>query len=83
MRRILLRVIDSSILVYQKTLSPDHSVLKGVFPQGVCRYHPTCSQYARDAIKVHGWRGLGMASRRIARCHPYAKGGYDPVRQDM
>lgn len=45
-----------------------------------CRYHPTCSQYAIDAIAGHGpARGVLLALRRIARCHPWGGSGYDPV----
>jgi putative membrane protein insertion efficiency factor len=46
----------------------------------VCRFHPTCSAYALEAITVHGSiKGTWLAVRRVVRCHPWALGGYDPV----
>lgn len=46
----------------------------------VCRYYPSCSAYALQAVQVHGSvRGVWLALRRVGRCHPWAAGGYDPV----
>jgi uncharacterized protein len=60
------------VRVYQVALSP----LLG----GSCRYYPTCSAYAIEALERHGaLRGSWMAVRRIGRCHPFRPGGYDPV----
>ena len=46
-----------------------------------CRFHPTCSEYMRDAIEKHGvLKGVGLGLRRLSRCHPFHQGGFDPVR---
>ena len=60
------------VRLYQLTVSP----LLGP----CCRYAPSCSAYAVEALRVHGvWRGLALAAWRVLRCHPLAEGGYDPV----
>ncbi len=59
---------------YKRLLSP-------LLPPA-CRYVPSCSEYAAEAVEMHGvWRGGVMALWRLLRCHPLAKGGYDPVAQ--
>lgn len=60
------------IRLYQMTLSP--------FLGGSCRFLPTCSAYAIEAVQTHGaWRGLLLAVRRVSACHPFGRSGYDPV----
>ncbi len=50
------------------------------FFQGACRFHPTCSHYAAEAVETHGAaKGLWLACRRLLRCHPFCRGGFDPV----
>lgn len=69
---MMARAIDALIGAYQLLLSP----VLGMH----CRFHPTCSQYARDAVTTHGaMRGVLLGVRRILRCHPFSAGGYDPV----
>jgi putative membrane protein insertion efficiency factor len=66
------------VWLYQKTVSP---VLPAVFgPTCGCRFAPSCSHYAADAVRIHGalW-GSWLALRRLLRCHPLHPGGVDPV----
>jgi putative membrane protein insertion efficiency factor len=57
-----------------------YQVSLGPFMGGHCRFMPTCSQYAIDALTAHGaLRGSWLTVRRISRCHPFGGGGYDPV----
>ncbi len=61
-----------AIYAYRITLGP--------FLGGQCRFYPSCSQYALDAYREHGpVRGSVLTLRRLARCHPFAKGGFDPA----
>lgn len=67
------RILILSIRFYQIFISP-------LFPP-TCRFYPTCSAYAIEAIQKKGpLRGTWMAIKRIAKCHPYHPGGYDPVK---
>ena len=60
------------VRAYQLALSP--------FAGGACRFTPSCSEYAIQAIQEHGVaRGLGLALRRVSRCHPLGSSGFDPV----
>ena len=69
---IIARGLVALIGLYRRFLSP-------LLPRS-CRFEPTCSEYARQAIATHGaLRGTGLALRRIARCHPFNPGGVDRV----
>ncbi|MGN1421109.1 MAG: membrane protein insertion efficiency factor YidD [Eubacterium sp.] len=73
MRALIKKAMIFLIRTYQMTLSPR-------FSHGSCRYTPTCSQYAIEAIEIHGiFKGSLLAIRRILRCNPFFKGGWDPV----
>lgn len=68
---VLVRVLVLGVRGYQIALSP--------WLGGACRFAPTCSEYARLALIEHGAvRGGALALRRLARCHPFHPGGYDP-----
>jgi putative membrane protein insertion efficiency factor len=70
--RLIRHVFVLPIRAYQVTIGK----LKG----DTCRFHPTCSEYAAQAILLHGvLRGIWLGTRRILRCQPFAQGGFDPV----
>ena len=70
--RFLRTMIILPIRLYQYGISP-------LLPRA-CRHEPTCSQYTVEAIQQHGIiKGIGLAVRRVAKCHPWHAGGYDPV----
>jgi uncharacterized protein len=70
------RILLAFLRLYRDWASP---VLHALFPSG-CKFQPTCSEYASEAISVHGaLRGGGMALGRLLRCHPFSRGGFDPI----
>ena len=71
-RLVVQRSLEFGVRAYQVVLGP-------LLPAS-CRYTPTCSHYALEALNRHGpWKGSWLAVRRILRCHPFRRGGYDPV----
>jgi len=72
------RGLLTGLWLYRHTVSP---LLPAVFgPSCGCRFHPTCSVYAAEAVRTHGaLRGALLATRRLLKCHPFHPGGVDPV----
>lgn len=69
----MLKILIKIIGIYQRYLSP----LTGP----TCRFYPSCSAYAKESLMKHGlFKGLWYSAVRIAKCHPYHPGGYDPVK---
>ncbi len=69
-----------AIKIYQKTLSPDHGIAKIFFQAGVCKFRPTCSEYAYEAISKFGIiKGASKSLKRVLKCNPFSKGGWNPV----
>jgi hypothetical protein len=77
-RSILASVLLGLIWLYKKLVSP---VLPAIFgPSCGCRFRPTCSHYAAEAVRTHGAiRGAWLAARRLLKCTPLHPGGFDPV----
>ena len=66
------RLLLAAIRFYRRRISP--------LRKPCCRYIPTCSEYALEAVEKYGpWKGSWLALKRLLRCHPFHKGGYDPV----
>jgi putative membrane protein insertion efficiency factor len=75
---LLQYILIFAVRVYRLVLSPAQAFLFG--PTGGCRFTPTCSVYAMDAVREHGAvAGSVLAARRICRCHPWGGCGHDPV----
>lgn len=69
---VMKTILIFCIRVYRKFLSP--------LKPGSCRFYPTCSLYAIQAIEKYGWwKGTCLSIKRISKCHPFHPGGYDPV----
>jgi putative membrane protein insertion efficiency factor len=71
-RQVLSSVLRAGIWLYQVSLS--------LAFRGACRFHPSCSRYAKEALREHGaFRGTRLAVARVLKCHPFNAGGFDPV----
>jgi uncharacterized protein len=70
--RLIRKLFTLPIWLYQITLSP--------YLTPACRFQPTCSAYAKEAIMQHGiFKGSWLTAKRLLSCHPWGKSGYDPV----
>lgn len=77
-RFLLLTIVSALIWIYQKTISFDHGVMRRFAPQGRCKFYPSCSKYAADALLKHGIiKGTALTVARLTRCNPWSKGGVD------
>ncbi len=75
--RILAWPILFIVIIYQKTLSPDHGLLKIFYPYGYCKYYPSCSHYTTLVLKKQGVLGIPKIIKRVASCTPGSLGGVD------
>lgn len=65
-------LLMAPVWLYRRCISP--------LKPPTCRFHPTCSAYAMEALRTHGaWRGSWLVLRRLLRCHPFCEPGFDPV----
>lgn len=71
LKKIIYYILVAPIKFYKIAISP--------FTPASCRHVPTCSEYAIEAIKIHGIRGVWLATVRISKCHPWGTSGLDPV----
>jgi uncharacterized protein len=78
----LQKILLKGIKFYQKYISADHGgFLEHIYPGGVCRFDPTCSEYTAQAISKYGsMKGLILGLKRFSKCHPFSKGGHDPLK---
>jgi uncharacterized protein len=75
---MMVRLLVLLIRGYQRTVAP--LLMDRTYNMPRCRFSPSCSTYAIEALTIHGLiRGTGLALRRLLRCHPWNPGGYDPV----
>ena len=69
---MMVRVLRAGVVGYRWLIRP-------LLPPA-CRFHPSCSEYAEEALERHGaWRGGWLSARRLCRCGPWSAGGHDPV----
>ncbi|MBI2607334.1 MAG: membrane protein insertion efficiency factor YidD [Candidatus Doudnabacteria bacterium] len=78
LNKLLARPLIGLILLYQRTLSPDHGPLKSRYPYGYCKFHPTCSMYAKEVLEKQALVGIPRIVLRVLRCNPWTDPKIDP-----
>lgn len=73
--RILALPLRFLVWIYQKTISPDHGLTRGLFPYGYCKFYPSCSAFAATVLKEQGIIGLPKIIHRLISCRPGTVGG--------
>lgn len=74
------KIVALLISFYQTTFSPDHGLFRARFPYGFCRYYPSCSQYAKEAVLKYGIsKGLWLGIKRIFKCNPWSEPRVDLI----
>ncbi len=71
LKEIFVKLLLLPIKFYRQAVSP--------YTPASCRHVPTCSEYAQEALKIHGVKGLWLTVKRLSKCHPWGTSGYDPV----
>jgi len=71
LKKILFYILVFPVKIYKYGISP--------FTPASCRHVPTCSEYAIEAVRIHGIKGLWLGLKRLLKCHPWGTSGYDPV----
>jgi len=80
MTQLIKQFFIGLIVLYQKTLSPDHGLFRARFPHGFCRFYPSCSEYAKQAVDRYGViTGLSMGVKRVLRCNPWTEPQVDLI----
>ncbi|MBI2356001.1 MAG: membrane protein insertion efficiency factor YidD [Candidatus Doudnabacteria bacterium] len=75
--RIIALPLVLLLLIYQKTISPDHGLLRIFYPYGYCKFYPSCSMYAKKVLQAEGVTGLPKIIKRLMACNPRSLGGVD------
>lgn len=77
------KAISAFAVLVARILIHSYRMTLGVVLPTSCKFYPSCSHYAEQAIETYGaWRGGWLALKRVLRCHPFARGGFDPVQRD-